>query len=86
MLKKESDPDLPDIAPVDRSHRQHGGQDPLDPPPQNLAARVVAKLEVGDIKGAIHLASSEDIFTGPTPVTLSALQEKHLPQKLPLDL
>ena len=78
MLREESDP--PDSIPEERSHRQHRGQDPQDPP-QNLAARVAAKLEEGDIKGAIRLASSEDTIAGPNPGTLSALKEKHPPPK-----
>ena len=57
MLREESDPDPPDSTSEERSHRQHCGQDPQHPP-QNLAARVAAKLEEGDIKGAICLASS----------------------------
>ena len=44
MLREESDPDPPDSISEERSHRQHCGQDPQDPP-QNLAARVAAKLE-----------------------------------------
>lgn len=57
MPREKSDPELADIVPEERRHRRHRGQDSLDPP-QNLAARVAAKLEEGDINGAICLASS----------------------------
>ena len=80
MLREESDPDPPDSIPEERSHRQHCGQGPQDPL-QNLAARVAAKLEEGDIKGAIRLPSSEDTIASSNPGTLSAMQEKHLPSK-----
>ena len=80
MLREESDPDPPDSIPEERSHRQHRGQDPQDPL-QNLAAQVAAKLEEGDIKGAIRLASFEDTIASSNLGTLSALQEKHPPPK-----
>ena len=39
--------------------------------------RVSAKLEEGDFKGAVRLASSEDSIAVPNSETLAALQEKH---------
>ena len=46
-------------------------------PLENLTARVAAKLEEGDFRGAIRLASSEDIMADINSSTLSALWEKH---------
>ena len=45
----------------------------------NLAARVTAKLEEGDVKGAVRLASSEDSIAKRCDATLASLREKHLP-------
>ena len=42
-----------------------------------MAARVHAKLEDGDFKGAVRLVSSEDTIAKPNSGSLSALQEKH---------
>ena len=80
MLREQSDPDPPDSIPEERSHRQHRGQDPQDPPAE-FGGLSGSKAREGDIKGAIRLASSEDTIATPNPGTLSALQEKHPPQK-----
>ena len=44
-----------------------------------LAARVSAKLEEGDFKGAVRLASSDDTLAPMNDATFQALQEKHSP-------
>lgn len=49
-------------------------------PLQSLASLVFMKLEEGDFKGAIRLASSEDTiveYSEKTEDTLSALRDKH---------
>ena len=71
MIREEADPDPPQSAPGKSTSRVP--KDPLE----NLAARVAAKLEEGDFRGAIRLASSEDTMAEVNSSTLSALQEKH---------
>lgn len=44
-----------------------------------ISKRVSCKLEEGDYKGAIRLASSRDTFAQHTPETLDALRSKHPP-------
>ena len=46
-------------------------------PTRSLAARVSAKLEEGDFKGAVRLASSDDTLAPINESTFTALQEKH---------
>ena len=48
-------------------------RDPLE----SLASIVFPKLEEGDFKGVIHLASSEDTIVEYSENTLSALRGKH---------
>ena len=50
-----------------------------DDPGAQLAARVSAKLEEGDFKGAARLASSEDTLAPLNEATLEALKGKHPP-------
>ena len=45
--------------------------------PRVLAARVSAKLEEGDFKGAVRLASSDDKLAPMNETTFEALQERH---------
>ena len=51
----------------------------LGDPDAQLAARVSAKLEEGDFKGAVRLASSEDTLAPLNVATLEALKGKHPP-------
>ena len=44
----------------------------------SLAARVSSKLEEGDFKGAVHLASSEDRVADKSDSTFAALKLMHL--------
>ena len=46
-------------------------------PVDTLAGRFSAKLEEGDFKGAVRLASSEDSIAVSSSETLAALREKH---------
>ena len=48
-------------------------------PFKSLARHVSAKLEEGDFKGAVRLASSEDTLADFSDATLSALRAKHPP-------
>ena len=43
----------------------------------NLAARVSSKLEDGDFRGAVRIASSQDTFCVPDDRSLNLLKEKH---------
>ena len=67
-------------------------QDEADPPlvlpekwgpkhtsPNNLAVRVSAKLEEGDFKGAVRLASSAESLCTPDESSLIQLSKKHPP-------
>jgi hypothetical protein len=47
------------------------------PTSDNIAARVSAKLDDGDIRGAIQLASSDDSSAPPDDVTAAVLGTKH---------
>ena len=49
---------------------------------QLVARRVSRKLEEGNIKGAVRLATSEDIIAEVNDSTISALQSKHPPLTL----
>ncbi len=46
-------------------------------PLESLACQVSRKIEAGDIKGAIRLASTKDTLAVFSDNTLSALQSKH---------
>ncbi len=46
-------------------------------PDEGLAKRVSTKIEEGDIKGAIRLASSDDVLADFSDETYEALQSKH---------
>ena len=48
-------------------------------PLENLAARVSSKLEEGNYKGAVRLASSEDVMAEHTNDILEALRQKYPP-------
>ena len=69
MIREEGDPD------------QHTSSKRLRRPSQqsweSLAARISSKLEEGDFKGAVRLASSEDTIRDLDEETLSALRDKH---------
>ena len=71
MIKEEADPDPPRSVPGKLTSRVP------KVPLESLAARVAAKLEEGDFRGAIRLASSEDTMADVNSSTLSALWEKH---------
>ena len=53
----------------------HGHRSSLD----TLAARVSSKLEDGDFKGAVRIASSRDTFCTPDERSLNLLRHKHPP-------
>ena len=72
LIKRRIRPNPQPPAPVRPKTR------PTRDPLETLAARVHAKLEDGDFKGALRLASSEDSIAKPNSGPLSALQEKHL--------
>ena len=46
-------------------------------PLKHLGSRVADKLEEGDFKGAVHIASSVESFAPNNAETLSALRSKH---------
>ena len=56
LIGEESDPTPDQLQPVPERRNNRPDRDPLE----TLAARVSAKLEDGDFKGAVRLASSED--------------------------
>ena len=70
VIKEEADPYPPQSVPGKSTNKVP------EVPPENLAARVAAKLEEGDFRGAIRLASSEDTMADVNNSTCSALQEK----------
>ena len=71
QLRDEVDPDPSQQAPGQRHHKQ------TQLPWTTLAARISSKLEEGDFKGAVRLASSEDTIRDPNGVTVEALRSKH---------
>ena len=71
MIKEKADPDLSQSVPGKSTRRVP------KVPLENLAVQVAAKLEEGDFRGAIHLASSEDTMADINSSTLSALLEEH---------
>ena len=74
-MREEVDPP-PTVSPNPAMKRTRS--DDLD---AQLAARVFTKLEEGDFKGAVRLASSEDTLAPLNEATLEALKKKH-PTKL----
>ena len=52
---------------------------PPKDPLKNLAARVASKLEEGDFRGAVRIASSNESFAPVNDSTLTLLKEKHPP-------
>ena len=73
QLREEADPP-PGLGPTPRR-----GLFSPDDSLKYLAARVSAKLEEGDFKGAVRLASSDDTLAPMNDATFQALQEKHSP-------
>ena len=71
MIREEVDSEVPKQNLV-KQHRR-----PAPDPLETLAVRVTLKLEKGDFKGAVRLASSEDSVAEPNDRTLQALKEKH---------
>ena len=71
LIKEEADPTFVQSAPNRRTGKFT--RDPVD----TLAGRVSAKLEEGDFKGAVRLASSEDSIAVPSSETLATLWEKY---------
>ena len=75
QLTDETDP-VPVPAQAKRgkvSRNQHTEEDAL----QGLGRRVASKLEDGDIRGAVRLASSDDRLAPLDPATYAALEAKH---------
>ena len=66
----------PSDSHVSSFHRHSAG--PTDPA-NRLKAEVSSRLEEGDIRGAIRLASSDSGIAKPTIATFHALQDKHPP-------
>ena len=50
---------------------------PVKDPLKNLATRVAAKLEEGDFRGAVRIASSNEVFAPNNESTLNLLSQKH---------
>ena len=71
MIREEVDPEVPQWNSVKQCRRP--ARDPLE----TLAIRVASKLEEGDFKGAVRLASPEDSVVEPNDRILQALKEKH---------
>ena len=69
-----------DTIPTDSSHQPF--QD-TNNPLKNLVARVAAKLEEGDFKGAVRVASSDVSFAPTNSTTLDLLRDKHPPPRQP---
>ena len=69
-----------DTIPTDSSRQPF--QD-TNNPLKNLAARVAAKLEEGDFKGAVRVASSDVSFAPTNSTTLDLLRDKHPPPRQP---
>ena len=72
ILQVSEESDQPAQPPCKRPLKSNCSDD-------NLAARVAAKLEEGDVKGAVRLASSEDSIAKRCDATLASLREKHPP-------
>ena len=63
---------LPSVQPKPKSKSR--------PSTDSLAARVSAKLEDGDVRGAIRLVASEDAMAPFDDITAASLQAKHPPR------
>lgn len=72
QISEKSDPSVQSILQSLRNS-QPKSSNPLE----GLAARIAAKLEEGETKGAVRLASSEDRIAKKCDSMLAALQEKH---------
>lgn len=75
QIEEETDPPDSQSLGHGRSRSRTRPQDPT----KGLAARVSAKLEEGDFRGAVRLACSEDSVADMSPATFAALQERHPP-------
>ena len=71
LKREETDPD-PDQHPTGKHRQRHTHRSW-----ESLAARISSKLEEGDFKGAVRLASSDDTIRELDEATLSALRDKH---------
>ena len=71
QLKEEEDP--PPASRKLSNKKRPSTSDPLE----SLGARVAAKLEEADFKGAVRLACSVDSMAAKSAATLSALNERH---------
>ncbi|KAL5468951.1 hypothetical protein EMCRGX_G030112 [Ephydatia muelleri] len=69
QIQSESDPPLP--------LKLRPGQKKQKDPLEYLATRVSSKIEEGDFKGAIRLATSDDKFAQDNATTFNDLQQKH---------
>ena len=47
---------------------------------KGLAGKIAEKISVGDVRGAVRLASSDSTFIPPNPGTLEILRQKHPPK------
>ena len=72
----EAEADLPDVTTNPNPKR---GRNSFKDPIRSMAVRVSAKLEEGDFKGAVRIASSEETLAPPDDTTFAALQDKHPP-------
>ena len=70
QLPEESDPLLSQFR---QSSKHHFPRDSVS----NLVKRVSSKLEEGDVRGAVRIASSEDTLAELNEETVSALRAKH---------
>ena len=71
LIEEEGDPDPTQPGPQQQPHKPH--QRSLE----SLATRIASKLEEGDFRGTVRLASSEDTIAAPNEDTLAALRAKH---------
>ena len=74
QLLEESDPPSGSAIPNRSTYLSHSAGSA-----NYLAKRVSIKMEEGDIKGAVRLASSEDTIALETQETISVLKDKHPP-------
>ena len=80
-LIKSCTASFPDLPPNDATSisttKTKQTRRPSKDPEAKLAAAVSAKIEDGNLKGAIRLLCSEEKMAGSTPETYNKLQEKH---------